>query len=74
MLCVVLRKFDEEFAAMELNEQADAVERLFDWIDTEKLGKLTFREFKSVIIRSYNKKLPPGILEKPAPAEEEIAL
>jgi hypothetical protein len=73
MLCVVLRQFDEQFKAMELNEQAEAVERLFTWIDTEKLGKLTFREFKSVIIRAYNKKLPDGILE-PLPVEEEAAL
>ena len=58
---------------MELNEQAEAVERLFEWIDSEKLGKLTFREFKSVIIRAYNKKLPAGILE-PIPVEEEAAI
>ena len=48
---------------MELSDQADGVERLFEWIDTEKLGKLSFREFKSIIIRAYNKKLPIGILE-----------
>ena len=58
---------------MELSDQADGVERLFEWIDTEKLGKLSFREFKSIIIRAYNKKLPIGILE-PVPVEEEAAL
>jgi len=39
-------------------------------MDIEKLGKISFREFKSTIIRVYNKKLPLGILE-PIPQEEE---
>jgi len=41
-------------------------------MDIERLGKITFREFKSTIIRVYNKKLPEGILE-PVPCEEEVA-
>jgi Ca2+-binding EF-hand superfamily protein len=73
MLQVVLTKFDEAFAALELCEQAEAVERLFEYMDSEKIGKITLREFKSTIIRAYNKKLPLGILE-PVPVEEEAAL
>jgi len=73
MLTIVLCKFDEQFAALESIEQDEAMERLFTWLDTEKLCKITFREFKSTVIRAYNKKLPEGIL-MPVPVEEEAAL
>jgi len=72
LLAVVLNKFDEVYGGLELAEQSSAIDRLFEWMDTEKVSKISFREFKATIIRAYNKKLPLGILE-PISVEEEVA-
>ena len=56
---------------MEEGDQAAACVRIFDWMDTDKLGKVTFREFKSTIIRAFHKKLPDGLLV-PLQEEEEV--
>jgi hypothetical protein len=35
---------------------------LFDWIDADKSGKVSFREFKSAMIATWYEKIPAHIL------------
>ena len=63
LLQCVLDQFDTDFQKLELDEKAKGVERVFDHMDSDKVGKVSFRELKATIIRIYSKKMPAGILD-----------
>ena len=39
-----------------------AKEKLFDWIDADKSGRVSFREFKAAMIATWYEKIPAHIL------------
>ena len=48
---------------MEPEQKTVAIEKMFDWMDVDKSGKVTVREFKTSLIRAWYCQMPPGILD-----------
>lgn len=49
----ILENFSEQFQNMDAEQQAVAIPKLFDWMDIDKSGRVTLREFKSSLIRAW---------------------
>jgi hypothetical protein len=58
----ILVKYCSFYAALDDAAKESAKERLFDWIDADKSGRVSFREFKSSMIATWYEKIPAHIL------------
>ena len=61
---IILSRYSEQYKNMDAENQAAAILRLFDWMDVDKSGKVTLREFKSSLLRAWQCHLPPGLLDQ----------
>jgi len=44
---MILSNYSEQYKNMDPEQQSEAIPKLFDWMDIDKSGKVTLREFKS---------------------------
>jgi hypothetical protein len=63
----ILLKYCSFYKALPDAAKESAKEKLFDWIDADKSGKVSFREFKSAMIATWYEKIPSHILSPDAP-------
>jgi hypothetical protein len=66
-------EYYEIFKSMNDAQRDAAIEKLFDYIDADKSGKISLREFKTVMLAAWYEKIPSGILDIEEKEEEILS-
>ena len=61
---LILNNFSTKYQVLDPEEASVAVTKLFDWMDVDKSGRVTLREFKTSLVRAWYHHIPPGILDR----------